>query len=247
MFKAAKSTKVFQNVVEQIQEAILDGRLQTGQCLPSERELKETFGVSRGTLREALRVLEQKGLIEIRLGVGGGSVVKPPDAERVSESLGLLIRSRQVSLGDLAQFREDVEGLVAARAAVERKPEHVKQLKSLLEKACECLTEGTARRKDFIDIDKQIHMTLAEITANPIYIFVLHSIHDNIHRYYDRFLSMDMPEMTENYQALSAVVTAVENRNGDLARSLVQSHVKKFNQYMERRASAEPGAQMSNI
>ena len=79
MFEAAKQTKVFQNVVEQIQEAILDGRLTTGQTLPAERELKEMFSISRGTLREALRVLEQKGLIEIRLGVNGGAVVTAED------------------------------------------------------------------------------------------------------------------------------------------------------------------------
>jgi DNA-binding FadR family transcriptional regulator len=58
MFQAAKQTKVFQDVVEQIQGAILDGRLKTGDTLPSERQLKEMFNISRGTLREALRVLE---------------------------------------------------------------------------------------------------------------------------------------------------------------------------------------------
>ena len=72
MFQAAKQTKVFQDVVEQIQEAILDGRLTAGQTLPAERELKEMLSISRGTLREALRVLEHKGLIEIKLGVGRG-------------------------------------------------------------------------------------------------------------------------------------------------------------------------------
>ena len=61
MFQAAKQTKVFQDVVMQIQEAILDGRLKTGDTLPSERQLKGMFNISRGTLREALRVLEQKG------------------------------------------------------------------------------------------------------------------------------------------------------------------------------------------
>jgi len=116
MFQAAKQTKVFQDVVEQIQEAIFDGRLETGQTLPAERELKGIFNISRGTLREALRVLEQKGLIEIKLGVGGGSIVKAVDIEQISESLGLLIRSQKVSLNHLAQFREDVESTIAAHA-----------------------------------------------------------------------------------------------------------------------------------
>ena len=199
MFKVAKSTKVFQNVVDQIQEAILDGRLKIGQSLPSERELKEMFGISRGTLREALRVLEQKGLIEIRLGVGGGSIV-----------------------------------------TALRSPVHIEQLNALLAQARQCLAEGLAGRDDFIEIDKQIHMTLAEITANPIYIFVLHSIHENIHRYYDRFLSMEIPELEENYQFLSAVVAAIETGDGNLASELVQDHVKRFNRYMESREQTEP-------
>ena len=239
MFKVAKQTKVFQNVVDQIQEAILDGRLKIGQSLPSERELKEMFGISRGTLREALRVLEQKGLIEIRLGVGGGSIVKPLDTDQVSESLGLLIRSQQVSLEHLAQFREDVEGIVAERAAMQCKAEHVRQLKVLLEQARQCLCKGVGGRNEFIEIDKQIHITLAEITANPIYIFVLHSIHENIHRYYDRFLSMEMPELEENFLFLCEVVSAIETGDGDLARRLAQDHVVKFNRYMEQRGREE--------
>jgi DNA-binding transcriptional regulator YhcF (GntR family) len=114
MFETAKSTKVFQDVVAQIEDAILAGRVKTGDMLPSERDLKDMFRISRGTLREALRVLEQKGLIEIKLGVGGGSLVKTVDGGQVSESLGLLIRSQKVSLNQLAEFREGLEGTVAA-------------------------------------------------------------------------------------------------------------------------------------
>jgi DNA-binding FadR family transcriptional regulator len=235
MFQAAKQTKVFQDVVEQIQEAILDGRLTAGQTLPAERELKEMFSISRGTLREALRVLEQKGLIEIKLGVGGGSVVKAVDTDQISESLGLLIRSQQVSLNHLAQFREDVEGIVAGHAAENRNAEDIHKLKVLLQNACECVKKGTSRRNAFIDIDKQIHMTMARITGNPVYISVLHSIHDNIHRYYDRFLSMDRPELEENYNDLCNLVNAIENGEVERARILAKDHVQRFNQYMKKR------------
>ena len=134
MFQTAKQTKVFQDVVEQIQEAIFDGRLETGQTLPAERELKTMFNISRGTLREALRVLEQKGLIEIKLGVGGGSVVKTVDTEQVSESLGLLIRSQKVSLNHLAQFREDVEGIIASHAAKKHTKKDIQTLHLLLDR-----------------------------------------------------------------------------------------------------------------
>ena len=238
MFQAAKQTKVFQDVVEQIQEAILDGRLTAGQTLPAERELKETFNISRGTLREALRVLEQKGLIEIKLGVGGGSVVKAVDTDQISESLGLLIRSQKVSLNHLAQFREDVEGIVAAHAAEKHGAADIDRLKNLLTNARICVEKGASRRDAFIDIDKQIHMTMARITGNPVYISVLHSIHDNIHRYYDRFLSMEKTELEENYNDLCDLVEAIENSDAKLARRLAKRHVQRFNKYMKNREDA---------
>ncbi|UCE56613.1 MAG: FadR family transcriptional regulator [Desulfobacterales bacterium] len=239
MFQTAKQTKVFQDVVEQIQQAILDGRLKTGDILPAERELKAMFNISRGTLREALRVLEQKGLIEIKLGIGGGSVVKAVDTEQISESLGLLIRSQKVSLNHLAEFREDVEGIVAAHAAVRSTQGDIQKLKLLLDQAQTCVKQGSSQRNAFIEIDKQIHMRLADITGNPIYTSVLHSIHDNIHRYYDKFLSMENRELQENYQDLCDLIQAVENGNVDLARKIAQRHVKRFNQYMKKREREE--------
>jgi len=239
VFQKAKQTKVFQDVVAQIQEAILDGRLKTGDTLPSERQLKDMFNISRGTLREALRVLEQKGLIEIKLGVGGGSVVKDVNVEQVSESLGLLIKSQKVSLNHLAEFREDVEGIVAARAAARHSKTDISGLKALLAKARQCTEGGTSQRNAFIEIDKQIHMTLARVAQNPIYISVLHSVHENIHRYYERFLSMKERELQQNYQDLSDLVEAVEKRQTDRARRLARSHVRRFNRYMEKRKKEE--------
>ena len=235
MFQAAKQTKVFQNVVGQIQDAIFDGRLKAGQTLPAERDLKAMFNISRGTLREALRVLEQKGLIEIKLGVGGGSVVRSVDTEQISESLGLLIRSQRVSLSHLAQFREDVEGIIAAHAAEEHTKKDIQKLKQLLAKASKCVAQGRSQRDAFLNIDKQIHMTMADITGNPIYISVLHSIHDNIHRYYDRLLSMEEPELQENYQDLCDIVAAVESGRADRARRLAETHVQRFSRYMKER------------
>jgi len=246
MFQTAKQTKVFQDVVEQIQEAIFEGRLKAGETLPAERDLKEMFNISRGTLREALRVLEQKGLIEIRLGVGGGSVVKSIDTEQIRESIGLLIRSQNISVGHLAEFREDVEGIVAAHAAERHTADDIKTLRQLLAYAGKCVDQGISQRDAFIKLDKQIHMKLAVITGNPIYISVLYSIHDNIHRYYDRFLALENHELRENYQDLCEIIQAVENGQADLARKLARNHVLRFSRYMEMRAPEKEGEKMGS-
>lgn len=239
MFRTARQNRIFQDVVDQIQEAILDGRLNDGDMLPAERELKDIFKTSRGTLREALRVLEQKGLIEIRLGVGGGAVIKSATTDQVSESLALLIRSQKVSLNHLAQFREGIEGNVAVLAAQQACQNDIQRLKQLLAQAQSCAQAGTSQRQAFLDADKQIHLTIAQISKNPLYICILQTVHDNIHCYYERFLAMDAGELKDNYDDLENIVHAIEQHDAALARDLLQSHVRRFNRYMKKSARKE--------
>jgi GntR family transcriptional regulator, transcriptional repressor for pyruvate dehydrogenase complex len=233
LFRAARQNRIFQDVVEQIQEAIIQGRLKVGERLPAERELKEMLQTSRSTLREALRVLEQKGLIEIKLGMGGGAVVKAVTTDLVAESLDLLIRSQQVSLHHIAEFRERVEGDVVILAAARMKASDRQLLKKLLEEARRCTMRGAEAVSDFLTADKNIHLCFAKITGNPIYISILKTIHENIRRYYDDFLIMEEPEMNENFQDLEDVVTAVVDGNTERAADIARTHVRRFNSYME--------------
>ena len=233
MFRAARQNRIFQDVVDQIQEAILTGGLKVGDMLPPERELKETFAISRGTLREALRVLEQKGLIEIRLGVSGGAVVKAEDtARQLSDGLELLIRFQKISLTHLAEFREGVEGTMAAVAAERVNEDDIRILESLLKKAKTFVDQGAARWDDFLCVDKQVHQELARITCNPIYIFVNQMVHDNIQRYYDDFLPADEKRLKENYEDLCNIVELVKRGQATDVRLLAQKHVRRFNEYM---------------
>ncbi|MBS3780543.1 MAG: FadR family transcriptional regulator [Desulfovermiculus sp.] len=233
MFRAAKQNKIFQDVVDQIQEAILEGKLKPGDILPSERELKEMLQVSRGTLREALRVLEQKGLIHIKLGVGGGAVVQDASYESVSESLALLIRHQKVSLTHLAEFRAGMEGEAAAHAARRISSAEAEYLQSLLDQAAACVGRGGEDTQAFLEADKAIHLYLAAITRNPITIFVHKSIHENIDRYYERFLVLDVSTLHKNVQDLKDIVQAVVSGLEEQARDLAIGHVYRFNTYMQ--------------
>jgi GntR family transcriptional regulator, transcriptional repressor for pyruvate dehydrogenase complex len=232
MFRKARKNRIFQDVVEQIRSAILDGELQVGQRLPAERELCEMFATSRGTLREALRVLEEKGLIEIKLGMGGGAVVKAANTDQMTESLAMLIRSGSVSLEHLAEFRLDVEGAVAGMAARRAAPGEIETLQTLLAEAEAHYSQGLSQWNDFVRVDEKIHMALAEISGNPIYRFILRTVHDNIHRYYDRFLSMGETELDENYRDLCRIVAAVAQGDAVRAREVAEAHVVRFNRYM---------------
>jgi GntR family transcriptional repressor for pyruvate dehydrogenase complex len=234
MFQKARQNRIFQDVVEQIQEAILQGKLKPGDKLPPERELKEMFAASRGTLREALRILEQKGLITIKTGVAGGSVVNALTTDQVSESLDLLIRYQKVSLKDLAEFREGVEGLVAGLAAERAKEKDIQQLRELLFEAKACLEEGISQWDAFIRVDNEIHLALARIAENPVYESIIQTIYTNIHLYFDRFLPREERILKQNYRDLRKIVKAVVEGKPVEAHSLVRDHVCRFNRLMEK-------------
>lgn len=236
MFRKAKQSRVFQDVVKQIEEVILSGKLLPGQKLPSERELGEKLGTSRGTLREALRILEQKGLIEIKLGVNGGALVKEASSQQMSETLALLIRSQSVSLEHLAEFREGVEGIVASLAAERVTAKDMKELKKLLKAAQVFYKMGPALWGRFVEVDEQIHMALARISRNPIYRFIIETIHHNIQRYYDRFLTGGDEELEENFRDLQNLVNAVCNKKTVEAETVARTHVRNFRSRMDKRS-----------
>lgn len=233
MFKQAKQNRTFEDVISQIQESILQGKLKAGDKLPSERNLRETFMVSRGTLREALRALEQKGLITIKTGVRGGAIVCPIDTRQVSESLDLLLQYQKITLSELAEFRETVEGVVAAKAAQKAKKEDLEQLKILLCSIEKTLKSGELRWDEYIAADNKFHLILARVAGNRIFESVLYTIYENINRYFERFLPKKREIIERNYQDLSEIAGALEKRNSNKARDLVQRHVKYFNRLME--------------
>jgi DNA-binding FadR family transcriptional regulator len=236
-FRAARHNRIFEDIVEQMQAAILSGRFRPGETLPPERELREVFKTSRGTLREALRVLEQKGLIEIKLGVGGGAVVRAVSTDRVSESLELLFRSRSITLLQLAEFREGVEGSIAALAAEKRTAGDLQRLEGLLEEARGYRDAGPDSWGAFLSVDRQFHQEMAEVTGNPVYILVQKVVHTNIIDFYEQFLPGREPIMEENFQDLHNLYRAIADRDASLARSLMQSHVRRFNRHMEQFAA----------
>jgi len=229
MFQKTNQHRVFEDLVKQIEGAILDGRLKVGDKLPPQRELVEMFQTSRASLREALRVLEQKGLIDIKLGVSGGAVIKAVDTEPVTESLALLIQHQKVSLEELAEFREGVEGHVAALAARRASRAEIQKLRELLETARDYVAQGVTAWEAFCEVDNAIHVAIAAASGNSVYGFVLRMVHDNIQRYYEAYPLKDERILKENYEDLSEIIQALEKKQATVVKSLVQGHVRRFN------------------
>ena len=233
MFKKAKQTRVFQDVVEQIQDAILNRKLEPGSKLPPERALKDMFNTSRGTLREALRVLEQKGLIDIKLGVAGGAIVKRIDAEPIMESLALLIRSGQVSLEHIAEFRIIIEGSIMELAAEHATQEDIQELEALFNEAKTFYNNN--EWENFLKIDEKMHTHIGMMTRNPVFQFVQKSIHDNIHQYYAQHLSMNKKRTLENLRDFEKIIAALKINDSKTASSIIMDHVKRFSYKMQNK------------
>ncbi|MCL3819612.1 FadR/GntR family transcriptional regulator [Aeromicrobium wangtongii] len=128
----------YQQVADQLRDRILDGSLGSGDRLPTELDLADIFGVSRSTVREALRVLASRDLIYTTRGTTGGTFVSRVQFEKVSEyletSLGLMSGTDDVTLGDLLEARELLEVPAAGLAALRHEEHHLEEMKQVVER-----------------------------------------------------------------------------------------------------------------
>jgi DNA-binding FadR family transcriptional regulator len=118
----------------ELRRQILSGTLAPGASLPAERDLVVQTGLSRGSVREALRILEAEGLVSTRPGRQGGSVARKPGDESLARYISLFVHGRGISLLALVQTREAVEPSLAALAAKNRTAEDLRELESISER-----------------------------------------------------------------------------------------------------------------
>jgi len=134
MFRAVTQHNVYKEVIDQIEASITRGEFKVGERLLTEKEFQKIFKASRTPIREALKALEKKGLIEIRKGAKGGSYVKAFEIEHITEDLERLISQNRVSMSHLAEFRIIVEGAAAGLATERATIEDIAKLKGLVTK-----------------------------------------------------------------------------------------------------------------
>ena len=124
-------------VAERFRRQIANGTLVIGHQLPSEEELTTMFGIARTTLREALRVLESQGLLEIKRGRGGGGIITMPRLDNLSQSLALVLQLQHTTLGDLDDARMMIEPPLAGRLASQHSDEDLEVLSAIVDRAHE--------------------------------------------------------------------------------------------------------------
>lgn len=171
-----RSGRASEDIALKLEAAILDGRLAPGERLPSERDMQVRFGMGRGVVREAIKMLQQKGLLEVRKGAKGGAYVRQLQLANVSESLALFLKQQPVAPEKLIEFRESVDQtitlLAIARATAGEKAQ-------LLAEALrfEALLRGPEPDPAATaELDRQLNLMLARMAANPLFEWVMHAL-----------------------------------------------------------------------
>jgi GntR family transcriptional repressor for pyruvate dehydrogenase complex len=176
MFKTVKADKISESIVRQIREAIFAGALKPGDKLPAERELVKTFGVSKASMREALRSLEVLGFLEIRQGVSGGAFVTEIDMKKARELCVNFLHFKNLSLEHLTEVRFILETHTAATAAETIHPADLKRLKALVEQGRKDLAQNDLSRLRFNELE--FHRIIGEACGNPLLSFFVDLVHN---------------------------------------------------------------------
>ncbi len=224
-FKKAKQNRIFQDIVNQIQQAIAGGELAPGEKLPSERELCTIFTTSRGTLREALRILEQKKLIAIKLGAGGGAVVRKPNSELITENLLMLLEGGQTTGQHLINLSADLAALTATRAATRAGSNDVGTLKQLVATLTELLATKNRNTNSLISMDVLLFEELAAIGGNPLYGFLLKAVLTIIERLHGNSRVVEESLRNRHFQEIRMIVYAVAQNDRKHAGLLAEKHI----------------------
>jgi GntR family transcriptional repressor for pyruvate dehydrogenase complex len=160
MLKVIKKIRIHEEVVSQIHELIRQGKFRAGDQLPSERELAETFKVSRTSVREALRALETQGLTVSRTGMG--NFVADLPVESLVAPLARLLIQEKTALADIFELRKVIEPHIAALAAERATKKDIERMKKILEKQ----NNAVGRGETGVEADAELHFAIGQATQN---------------------------------------------------------------------------------
>jgi GntR family transcriptional repressor for pyruvate dehydrogenase complex len=210
--------KVYELVADRL-IAELGNDLKPGDVLPPERTLMTRYGVGRSSIREALRMLESRGLIESRFT---GTFVVAPSTTPLNRSLDLLLAAREGGLGKLFEVRRILEGEAAALAAERRSDAHLAALNAAIEEMADVLDSEAA----YIAADVQFHLTVAQATDNPVIVHLMHAIRDQLKAAFGTVYHI--PGSAERSLAQHReIAAAIALRKPAEARSLMHAHIDR--------------------
>jgi GntR family transcriptional repressor for pyruvate dehydrogenase complex len=211
--------RLYQEIVDQIQQQILSGELRPGDQIPAERELADRFGVSRTAVREAIKSLTEKGLIEVY--VGRGTFVTNLSPDRVVESMTLLLRNEQGNLQVLEEARELLEVQAARLAAQRRSEEHVARLRAITAE----MEEQRSVSARLMDEDKEFHTEVARATGNPVLALMSETIVGVLRGERRSRNACDDARLGTVFAGHRKIVEAIADGDGDRAAQAMREHL----------------------
>lgn len=237
-FTPAKTQRVSDVIYQQIYQKIIRGELNTGDRLPTERELCEQFGRSRPSIREALRMLQQDGLIKISVGVNGGAIVQGISMENAEQPLRQLIDAGAITLTELVDYRSYNDYCCSQLAARYRTAEDLVELKNIMEQYRYELEKYISEGTDFTGIEQadiEFHRALARSSHNKLCILMTDVVTALCTKMYWSKATSEMNiegilEVNQKaYENHVAIVEAVEAKDVKRLNELMNTATRMFN------------------
>jgi GntR family transcriptional repressor for pyruvate dehydrogenase complex len=219
MLKAIKKTRLYEEVVGQLHQLIDAGKLKAGDRLPSERELAETFRVSRSSVREAIKTLENQGMVMSR--PGSGTFITAVNVEALIPPLASLLSRGKDALLDLFEMRCLVEPSIAALAAERATPADILRLKEIYSQQEQQIHRDTSA----VDSDAAFHLTIGRATHNAALQRLVASIVEILKPIREK--SLQTPGRAHKSLASHReILVAIERHDPELARQAMQRHIQ---------------------
>src|SRR5271170_5942693 len=221
VYRAVKTSRLFEQIVQQVEDSILKGQLKPGDQLPAERDLAHSFGVSRTAVREAMKTLREKGLVEAYSG--RGTFVTSGTSNAIRQSLDLMIRiNPQEGSANLAELRlvlePEIAGLAAARIE--------EQLMGTMREAVAVMDRNLHDPDAYVEADLDFHLALAEAVGNPLILSLLDSIVGLLREQRSRIFDVDGgPERGQFHH--KSILATIEKRDPDAARAAMRAHLQQ--------------------
>jgi GntR family transcriptional regulator, transcriptional repressor for pyruvate dehydrogenase complex len=211
-------------LADQLRDLILNGAIPAGGALPPERELVVSSGLSRSSVRDALRVLEVEGLIVTKPGRSGGSIVRLPGRETVARPLELYVKSHEIQLQSLLDCRLAVEPFLASRAAQNHTDEDLALIKDIHAQFV-ATTDNVA---DYKRLNLEWHLAIAQASKNELLIALMEAISQPILEADGYHQVTTEAIRAEAKKAHAAILDAIENRNAEQAHSRMARHLGAY-------------------
>jgi GntR family transcriptional regulator, transcriptional repressor for pyruvate dehydrogenase complex len=221
LFTPLQAGRASHDVIRQIKQAIHAGELRPGDSLPPERELTQRFGLSRVTVRDALRTLEATGLVEIRVGAGGGAFVRAPGPDHVGTGFTNMLLLSEVSPEDVTEARMIVE-LGAVPLACRRRTDDDL---AALEEICDRSAAAVEDRRHDVALSVRFHVRLASCSHNAAIELIVNSFQEPLLMSLNRARDVAPAMGAKGVREHRALVEAVRRQDATAAHRLMSRHL----------------------